>query len=149
MRVQGIDNMATTALERQSAPTQVEASDGRIFSRRLSQLSEEAYTESVKKAIEDITRQGEVVAKKADISEFKKYRDMVRDLLGDTVSNAFEFSKSMRFDMRGRTKTFALIKRVNTKLDEMMQGLLEQEVDHISLLGQLDDIRGMLVDIFL
>jgi uncharacterized protein YaaR (DUF327 family) len=65
------------------------------------------------------------------------------------VSNGFSFNKFRKFDIRGRNKTFALISRINAKLEEITEQLLREEADHLSLLQSVDDIRGMLVDMFM
>ncbi len=40
-----------------------------------------------------------------------------------------------------------MIKRVNTALDELAQELMKDEKDHLAILGKIDEIRGLLLDI--
>ena len=89
------------------------------------------------------------MAKRADLREFHRYREMIRKLLDETVSNGFAFRKFRKFDMRGRNKTYAIIQCVNEKLDEILKALLSEEADHLALLSSVDDIRGMLVDLLM
>ena len=51
-----------------------------------------------------ITEQGEKMAKRADLSEFHRYREMIRKLLDEIVSNSYAFRKYRKFDTRGRNK---------------------------------------------
>jgi len=76
-------------------------------------------------------------------------REMIRQLLNETVSNGFAFRKFRKYDARGRSKTFALIEKINARLEEVMNEFLKGEADHISLLRSIDDIRGLLVDLFM
>ena len=119
------------------------------FSRHLSELSESRYQTYIIQLVGTITEQGERMAKRADLSEFHRYREMIRKLLDETVSNGFAFRKYRKFDTRGRSKTFALIQCINETLDETLKGLLKAETDHITLLSTVDDIRGMLVDMLM
>jgi len=126
-----------------------EPSNVMTFSRHLTDMSESRYESYISQLVGSITEQGERMAKRADLSEFHRYREMIRKLLDETVSNGFAFRKFRKFDTRGRNKTYALIQRVNEKLDELLRMLLEEEASHIDLLSTVDDIRGMLVDMLM
>lgn len=126
-----------------------EPSNVMSFSRHLTDMSESRYESYISQLVGSITEQGERMAKRADLSEFHRYREMIRKLLDETVSNGFAFRKFRKFDTRGRNKTYALIQRVNEKLDEILRVLLQEEAGHIDLLSTVDDIRGMLVDLLM
>ncbi len=117
------------------------------FSRHLSELSDTQLEAQLAKMMQDISAQGELVAKRADVAEFVRYREMIRQLLDEVVSNAYAFSQKRMFDSRGRSRTFSIVQKVNARLEEMMQAVLQDEADHITLLEAVNDIRGMLVDI--
>jgi len=119
------------------------------FSRHLNQLSENKYQAYISNLVGSITEQGKRMAKRADLSDFHRYKEMIRRLLDETVSNGFAFRKFRKFDLRGRNKTYALIQCINEKLDEILKILLEEEADHLALLSSVDDIRGMLVDMLM
>lgn len=149
MRVQGIDTSNSRQIEKSDHLAPAKLSSEKSFARTVTDLTSDAYTRHVEDAIEQIALQGEKLRSKADMTEFKKYKDMVRSLMDETVSNSYSFSKSMRFDGRGRSKTFALIKRVNQNIESMTEELLKSEVDNLSLMESMDEIKGLLVDIFL
>ena len=106
----------------------------------------EAYIGELK---EKIYRQGEMVTKRADLSEFQKYRELISELISETISNSYAFCKLSQFDSRGRHKVYAIIRKVNGKLDEMAAEVLQNESDRIKLLNIADDIRGLIVDMLL
>lgn len=119
------------------------------FSRQLTQLGEDQYTEYIRGLIGDIDKQGEILGKRADIKEFQKYREMITQLLNETVSNSYAFNKSDSFDMRGRHRVYSVIKKVNTELDSMASDILSEQKGNIKILDKIDDIRGLLVDLLL
>lgn len=150
MKIQKIDYPLTESAARVIREEAVApASQAAPFARHLTELSEEKYHLYISQLIDDITEQGKRMTQKADLREFHKYREMVRRLIDETVSNSFSFSKFRKFDVRGRNKTFALVQRINEKLEEMTEQLLSEEADHIALLRSVDDIRGMLVDMLM
>ncbi|MEA4970112.1 MAG: YaaR family protein [Candidatus Pelethousia sp.] len=150
MKIQKIDQTLTESAARAAREGQVQQSAGvTAFSRHLSELSQGKYVDYLTQLMGGIAEQGERMAKRAALSEFHRYREMIRKLLDETVSNGFAFHKYRKFDTRGRNKTFAIIQCINDKLDEMLKMLLAEEADHIALLSTVEDIRGMLVDMLL
>ncbi len=117
------------------------------FSRQMTDLSQNAFMTHIGNLADQIYRQGELVAKRADIKELQKYRELITQLLNEAVSNGYVFEKKGSFDLSGRHRVFALIKNINSKLDEITSALLNNQADNISLLSAVDDIRGMLVDL--
>ncbi len=120
-----------------------------LFQRKLTSLSQDDHQKRIAQMIDRIHEQGERVAKRADINELQKYRSMVTELMNETVSNAYAFDKGGTLDARGRHRVFALIKKVNTRLDDMTEEVLKEQSDTIALVDAVDDIRGLLVDMFL
>ncbi len=118
------------------------------FQRRQHDTSTAEYEKYIRDLTEKIHQQGKLVSGKADIAEFQKYRALITELLNETVSNAYSFCKTSQFDARGRHKVFAIIRKVNKHLDELAAEILQKEADSITLLGLVDDIRGLLVDLF-
>lgn len=150
MKIQKIDQPMTESAARVVRDEAVApVSHAAPFERHLTELSTERYHLYISGLIEDITDQGKRMAQKADLREFHKYREMLRRLMDEVVSNGFSFQKYRKFDLRGRNKTFALIQKINEKLEEMANQLLQEEADHIALLRSVDDIRGMLVDMLM
>jgi len=119
------------------------------FRRQMNELGSAEYEKHLRDLRERIQMQGVVVASKVDLKELEKYRRLVSELLNETTSNAYAYLKMDKFDARGRHKTFAIIKKVNQKLDEMAAEVLREQADNIRLMRMADDIRGLLVDLFM
>jgi uncharacterized protein YaaR (DUF327 family) len=121
----------------------------KVFKRELTTLSEQSHNKYITELIDKITKQGEIVAKRADIKELQKYRQLITELLNENASNSFSFVKSEKFDSRGRHRVLTMLKKVNKQLDDLTTEVLKHEQDNITLLDMVDDIRGLLVDVFL
>lgn len=122
---------------------------GSSFRRQMSDLSEEQYQEYLEGLKERILAQGEEIKKNADISGFIKYRKLIAELISEVAGNAYSASKHSMFDGNGRHKVMTTIKRVNLKLDDIAHQILSEQKDNLKLLQNVDDIRGLLVDMLL
>lgn len=99
--------------------------------------------------MEEISRQGEKIKKKMDIRDMKKYRSLVKEFMNEVVNRSHEFSRENFLDRRGRHRVYGIIRRVDEALDEIAQELVKEEKDALSILERVDEIRGLLLDIFM
>jgi len=65
------------------------------------------------------------------------------------MNNSLKFSKQSHFDRRGRHKIYALVKKVNAKVEELSRELLKEEKDNIKILENIGNIKGMLLDMYM
>lgn len=150
MKVADVNHIVTDNKERYvAADRQVAADSGTAFFRQMTTLNESQYRQYLAELQEKIFKQGEKIKEKADIKAFAEYRMLIGELLGEAAGNAFACVKSSVFDARGRHKVFLVIRNVNQKLEELAREILLDQKDNIRLLQMVDDIRGMLVDLFL
>ena len=91
--------------------------------------------------------QGKKLGKHMDVRDMKHYRKLIQEFMNEIVSRSHKFSRENFLDRRGRHRVYGMIKRVNTALDELAQELMKDEKDHLAILGKIDEIRGLLLDI--
>jgi uncharacterized protein YaaR (DUF327 family) len=99
--------------------------------------------------MEEITMQGDRLKKKMDIRDMKHYRALIKNFVNEVVNRSHEFSRENFLDRRGRHRVYGIIRRVDAALDELAQELVKEEKDALSILGRIDEIRGLLLDIFM
>ena len=99
--------------------------------------------------MEEITMQGDKIKKKMDIRDMKHYRSLVKDFMNEIVNRSHEFSRENFLDRRGRHRVYGIIRRDDEALDELAQELVKEEKDALTILGRIDEIRGLLLDIFM
>ena len=119
------------------------------FRRQLTTMNQAVYRRYIDGLKEQIDSQGEILQRKADMKELQKYRQLITELLNETVSNSYALCNHDAFDTRGRHRVLTVIRKVNEKLDNLTKDILSGQADNLTLLETVDDIRGLLVDMFL
>lgn len=114
----------------------------------MSKISEEDLQARLTSLMEEITMQGERIAKKKDIRDMKRYRGLIKDFMNEIVSRSHSFSRENFLDRRGRHRVYGIIRLVDENLDALAQELMKEEKDNISILQKIGDIRGLILDIF-
>jgi uncharacterized protein YaaR (DUF327 family) len=103
----------------------------------------------IRELIEKIFEQGEKVGKKADIKELNIYKRLVAEFIYEVVNSSSKFSKHSFVDRRGRHKVYAIVKKINTEIELLAQGVLNEEKNNVEILKRIDNIRGLILDIIL
>ena len=113
-----------------------------------SRVEEAGLQERLMSMMEEITMQGDKLAKHRDIKDMKRYRGLIKSFMNEIVSRSHEFSRENFLDRRGRHRVYGIIRLVDQNLDELAQELMKDEQDNIAILGKIGEIRGLLLDIF-
>ncbi len=113
-----------------------------------SNIEEEGLAERLNLMMQEITMQGDKIVKRMDVTDMKKYRALIKEFMNEIVNRSHKFSRENFLDRRGRHRVYGIIRLVDEKLDELAQELVKEECDKIAILAKVDEIRGLLLDIF-
>lgn len=128
--------------------TPVQDTDGTFKFTLLSSLEEKGLYDRLMVMMDDITAQGTKLGKHMDVRDMKHYRALIKDFMNEIASRSHEFTRENFLDRKGRHRVYGMIRLVDAKLDEIAQELMKDEKDHLLILSRIDEIRGMLLDIF-
>ena len=128
--------------------TQVSQSDGTFKFTLASHIAEADLQARLNTLMEEITMQGDKLAKKREIRDMKKYRGLIKDFMNEIVNRSHQFSRENFLDRRGRHRVYGIIRMVDQTLDELAQELVKDEKDNLAILAKIGEIRGLLLDIF-
>ncbi len=143
LKINPLQQMQQTELK---AP--VNEADGSFRFTLLSNIEENELQAQLTVMMEEITQQGYRLGKRRDIRDMKQYRKLIQEFMNEIVTHSHEFSRENFLDKKGRHRVYGIIRQVNQALDELAEELLTEEKDHISILSKIDEIRGLLLDIF-
>lgn len=144
-------DMKVNNIQQITQPTQanqVQTSDQAFKFALASNIAEHELQTKITLMMEEITMQGKKVGKRMDIREMKKYRMLIKDFMNEIVTHSHEFSRENYLDRRGRHRVYGIIRKVDELLDELAQELVKDEQDNIAILNKIDEIRGLLLDVF-
>jgi len=130
------------------SPQGVQQTDGTFKFMLASNIEEAELQGKLNALMEEITSEGQKLAKKRDVKDMRHYRGLVKSFLNEIVSRSHEFSRENFLDKRGRHRVYGIIRRVDETLDELAQALMSDEKDNIDILGKIGEIEGLLLDIF-
>ena len=122
--------------------------DGTFKFTLASHVEEAELQARLQTLMEEITMQGEKLAKRRDVKDLKHYRGLVKEFLNEVVTRSHSFSRENFLDRRGRHRVYGIIRLVDENLDQLAQELMKDEKDNIAILNKIGEIQGLLLDIF-
>ena len=142
LKVNDVSGVTQTQEVNQTKP----ADDGFKFT-LASAIDDAELKEKLSGLMDEITEQGKKISEHMDIRDMKKYRGLVKDFMNEVVNRSHKFSRENFLDRRGRHRVYGLVKLVDKNLDDLAGELVKEEKDHLAILGKVDEIRGLLLDI--
>lgn len=138
----------TAPVNQTTGTTPVDIGDGSFKFTLTSAIEEQELQQRLNSLLDDITKQGNLIAQHMDIRDMKKYRGLVKDFLNEVVTRSHKFSRENFLDRKGRHRVYGIVKLVDKNLDELAEELVKDESDHITILDKIGEIAGLLLDIF-
>lgn len=127
----------------------VRGQSGASFGSSLGQSLHQSHEELLEQLARDLVKQGEKLKQRIDIGELKAYKRMVSTFLEEAVRDFGKFSRNSFLDRRGRHRVFATVNTVNEKLEALTKDVMNQERNNLDIVAKIEDIRGMVLDLFL
>ncbi len=136
----------------QSAPAEqvqsAQSVDGSFKFMLASHVAESELQGRLQTLMQEITVQGERLAKRRDVKDMRHYRALVKEFMNEVVTHSHSFSRENFLDRRGRHRVYGIIRLVDENLDLLAQELMKDEKDNLAILNKIGEIRGLLLDIF-
>ncbi len=140
-------NQAQQPVQVEQTP-QTQEADGTFKFTLVSRIEEQDLQNALTQMMEEITRQGDKLAKHRDIKDMKRYRALIKDFMNEIVNRSHAFARENFLDRKGRHRVYGIIRLIDKNLDELAQELVKDEQDNLAILSKIGEIRGLLLDIF-
>lgn len=141
-------NQTTSAVPVESTAP-VQQADGNFKFTLASHIEEAELQERLSALMEQITMEGEKLAKRKDLRDMKHYRGLVKAFMNEIISRSHSFSRENFLDRKGRHRVYGIVRLVDQNLDDLAQELMKEEKDNLAILSKIGEIRGLLLDIFM
>ena len=98
--------------------------------------------------LEQLDQQGRRLMEHQTIPELKEYKRLVREIITELKDHGLNLHEERSFGSDGRLKTHQLIEKIDKKLVEMTDQMLQQEQKPLSLLDMAGEIKGMIIHLY-
>lgn len=115
------------------------------FSQNLSQQREKKSQEQLKSLMNDIKKKGNRLVITKTYADVRAYKRMIKEYLESVLQYMYDTKKDISF---WQTQYFVTVDTVDEKLEALTQALLEEEKENLDIAATIDEIQGLIVDIY-
>ncbi|WP_315067106.1 YaaR family protein [uncultured Clostridium sp.] len=120
-------------------------SEKKDFSRSFNQERHRQSEEQLNKMIDNIKKRGNKLVVTKTYVDVIMYKKMIKEYLESILKFMYETKKDISF---WQTQYFITVDTVDAKLEELTNVLLSDEKENINIASTIDEIQGMIVDIY-
>ena len=118
------------------------------FGEKLRETATERIRGELDKLLVEITDQAKEIEKSLTFDSLMEYRELVKKFVGIVVNDLYRVEHKFSVSPTGQKKTMLLVKKIDKALDEMATEFLQRQSNLLGFLERLDEIRGMLMDLY-
>jgi len=115
------------------------------FSQNFSFARQQKSEQQLKDMMDDIKKKGNRLSITKCFADVKAYKNLIREYLDSVLKHMYEVKKDISF---WQTQYFITVDTVDVKLEELTQMLLSQEKENLDVANTIDEIAGLIVDIY-
>lgn len=115
------------------------------FSQSFSREKEKKSEQELKKMVDDIKKKGNRLVLTKTYADVRLYKKMIKEYLESVLQFMYDTNKDISF---WQTQYFITIETVDGKLEELTKALIGDEKENLNIAGTIDEIQGLIVDIY-
>jgi len=144
-RASRADKKKRTASAQKAAPA---ARPRSSFNEHLMRSSADKIREELALLLTEIDNQALEIEKSLTFETLRVYKELIRKFVGKVVNDLYKVDKKYSVSPTGKKKTHILIKKIDEELERLSDEFLQRQGNLLGFLGRLDQIRGMLLDLY-
>ncbi|MGL5617085.1 MAG: YaaR family protein [Sarcina sp.] len=123
----------------------IKSLEKRDFSQSFNQAKNRKDEQALKKLIEDIKKGGSKLVITKSYGDVRAYKRLIKEYLESLLPYIYNTKKDISF---WQTQYFITVETIDEKLEELTRGLLGEEKDVLGVASTVDEIQGLILDIY-
>lgn len=119
------------------------------FKAKLSEIKHGEIKERLDRLMDIVDKQGEKLKKSLDKKDLLEYKKRVKDFLRLIQKEFVQAKQSFSWDGAGNLKTYTIVEKVDQNLAQLHDLFLKEQSDVLEVVKKIDEIRGLLVDLYI
>ena len=113
----------------------------------LSSVEDIKTQDELIKIYNEIEEAGEIFKNVPTFSHLKRYKALIQQFMAKVVKDAYKVNSTISKRIDREDKILTTVKKVDKKLEELAEELLNKQIDNIKLAAKVDEIKGLLMDL--
>lgn len=111
--------------------------------------SEHMRKRDLEKLIEDITKQGEKIARFRSFRDLARFKRMIQQFLEEAVFDGLSLKETRNFNPTNFSHRLITVEKIDEKLVQLTDDMLDQEKKAVDILAVIGEIEGLLINLYM
>jgi uncharacterized protein YaaR (DUF327 family) len=95
-----------------------------------------------------LNAQGQKLSQTLSVEDLIDFKNMVKSFLKSTLGKSRTMQEETIWDFRGQPKIMARVTKINQALEEFGEQVLSSQAEPLKILAKIDEIKGLIIDLF-
>lgn len=115
------------------------------FSRSFNFAQQKKSEQQLKDMQDEIKKKGNRLCITKCFADVRAYKNLIKDYLESVLNHMYSVKKDISF---WQTQYFVTVETIDNKLQELTEAIMSEEKEKIQVAGTIDEIAGLIVDIY-
>lgn len=139
MKINGINTKKAINIKEKSSTTKND------FSGSFMKSYKSSSKEQLENYIKEIKKKGTRLIVSKNYADVKSYKNTIKKYLETIVQYTYTLNKNIGFF---ENKYYSTVETINEKLESLTAKVLEEEKENLDISSTIDNIQGLLVDLY-
>jgi len=121
---------------------------GSQFNRKLLETQRASIREEMDGLLVSIDNQAREIEKSLTFESLSVYRELIQKFVAIAVNDLYEVQEKLSVSPTGKKKSLLIVKKIDAELEAMAEEFIGRQSNLIAFLARLDQIRGLLLDLY-
>ena len=115
------------------------------FSASLNSAKKEYTERELKKKLEKINTLGDEIKDKPSMQKISEYKEQIREYLAYVLKHYYKLTQNLGMYS---AQILTRVEVINKKIEELTNEFVKQQKDNFNLVDKIDEIQGLLLDLY-
>lgn len=139
MKIQGVNTKQTINIKEKSSEIKGD------FSESFMKSYKSSSKEEIENYIKEIKKKGTRLLASKNYADVKNYKKIIKKYLEVIVEYTYTLNKNMGF---WKNTYYSTVDTINEKLEDLTAKILKEEKENLDISSTIDNIQGLLVDLY-
>jgi len=118
------------------------------FSTMVQKHDQKLQFDALNKLLSDIQGAGDRLVRSRTFKDLSKYKALVKKFIKEAVDFGMDLKQSQSWNQYGQSRPLKTVQTIDDKLLQLTEDIMHKEKDGISILGQIGEIKGLLINLY-
>lgn len=118
------------------------------FSGLVQKHDQKMQFDALNKLLIDVEGAGDRLIRSRTFKDLAKYKSLVKKFVKEAVDFGMELKQSQSWNQYGQSRPLKTVQTIDEKLVQLTENVMNQEKDSLTILGQIGEIKGLLINLY-